>query len=71
MTTAQLIVKARKRKKWSQAELARRLGRNRSTVCGWETGNEGGPSPRNMYALANVLDIDVVKLIGSKLTKAA
>jgi len=63
VTTAELIVRARQRRKMSPAELARRLGVSRSTIHAWE---HGGPGPKldHIVKLADVLEVQVASLIG-------
>jgi len=51
------IKRARERRRWSQQELANRLGVNRKTVDNWENGRT---QPANSIgALEEVLDIDL------------
>lgn len=67
--TAQLIRRARKRKKWSPAEFARRMKRSRSTVHAWE---HDGPGPKLdiVEEIAEVLDLESADLVASLMTDA-
>lgn len=51
------IARARQRKRWTQTELARRLGVTRGAVGNWETGNSY--PERNLGAIEEVLGIDL------------
>ena len=48
------IVAARQRRKLSQAELARRIGVSRASVCGWEKGR-ATPDPKHAVKLVELL----------------
>lgn len=63
MNVARHIKRARKAKKWNQAELARQLEVSRSTVLTWE---KGGPGPKldDLPKIARVLDVTVADLLG-------
>jgi transcriptional regulator with XRE-family HTH domain len=63
VTTAQLIVKARERKKLKPAELARLLGVTRSQVHGWEHGRSE-PGLESLRRLADVFGVPIQSLIG-------
>lgn len=58
------IREARIAKDISMAELARRLGKPRSTVHGWEHGNHG-PRMSDMTDIARQLDTTVADLFGA------
>lgn len=62
MNVARQLKRARKAKRISKAELARRLKVSRSTVLTWE---KGGPGPRfeDLPAIAKVLDVSVGDLL--------
>lgn len=52
----------RKRAKISQAELARRLNRSRSSVCEWESGSRE-PSISMLRVIAKALGADVTDFL--------
>lgn len=52
-----VIARARQRKRWTQSELAKRIGVERETVTSWETGRNY-PS-RNLGAIEEALGIDL------------
>lgn len=55
------IRRAREEKRWSQADLARRLDLTQTAVSYWESGRRS-PDLDDLFALASVLDIDVTQL---------
>lgn len=63
MNVARHIKRARKARKWNQAELARQMEVSRSTVKAWE---EGGPGPKldDLPEIARVLGVSVADLLG-------
>ncbi len=56
------LIRARNRKKISQAELARRLGVDQTCVSGWETGKYR-PNPVKAKEIAAELGISVVRVL--------
>ncbi len=67
MTTAELILKARERRGWTQRQLASELKVQASLICRWENG--AWPTQQNMHRLALALGVPVVKLIGTEASK--
>jgi Zn-dependent peptidase ImmA (M78 family)/DNA-binding XRE family transcriptional regulator len=59
---AATIREHRDRRGWSQAELARRLGRTQTSLSYWETGKRS-PALEDLFELAGVLDVDVETFI--------
>lgn len=59
------IAKARKAKKLSQAELAKKVDLSRSAVAQWETG-ECSPSASALVALSRALGVTVDALLDSR-----
>lgn len=57
MPIGSVIARARQRKRWTQAELARQLGVNRMTVVSWEAGKNF--PLRNLGAIEEALDISL------------
>ena len=57
------IREQRAQKKWTQAELAKRLGVERSTVAKWESG-VSQPQAAHLIALAEVFGCTVDELLG-------
>ena len=51
------IARARQRKRWTQAELANRLGVSANSVCAWENGKSY--PRRNAGAVEELLQIDL------------
>jgi transcriptional regulator with XRE-family HTH domain len=62
-TVANLIVRACKRLKITDAELARRVGVTRSTVHGWVHGNHE-PTLESLRGIADALECDIGELLG-------
>lgn len=61
---ADKIISLRKKKGWSQADLAKRIGVHRVTVAKWET---GGQVPyRNLKEIAQVFSMEVIELISKE-----
>ena len=52
-----VIARARQRKRWTQAELAKRLGVGRDAVSDWETGKSY--PQRNRWKLEDILGVDL------------
>ncbi|MFZ5522865.1 MAG: helix-turn-helix domain-containing protein [Pseudomonadota bacterium] len=50
------IKRARRERRWSQAELARRLSVTQPSVAEWESGRKA-PSMKNLVRLAKLLDV--------------
>jgi transcriptional regulator with XRE-family HTH domain len=63
--TGRRIVQARKRRGWSQAELARQLGIKRERVGNWERG-ENAPRLEELALLGQVLRISLDELVYGK-----
>lgn len=61
MSLAKNIVRARKRAKLTQAELAKKLGKSRASVNEWESGNHK-PRGKMLRELAKVLGCDLSDL---------
>jgi transcriptional regulator with XRE-family HTH domain len=59
---AATIREQRERRNWSQAELARRLGRTQTSLSYWESGKRT-PALDDLLELATVLDVDVEAFI--------
>jgi transcriptional regulator with XRE-family HTH domain len=53
------IAKYRKRKGWTQAQLAAKAGMTRAMVAQYETGASGAPFTAILVRIAQALDIDV------------
>lgn len=53
------LIRARRKKHWSQAELAARLGMQQSAISRIESG-KGNPGLNTLLALAKALDVHVV-----------
>ena len=62
---AKRLVKLRKEKGISQAQLARTIGSSLSIVCYWET-NKSEPTAPNLVKLAEYFDVSVDYLLGRK-----
>ena len=58
------IADLRKRKKWSQSELAERLGVTQGAVSQWEL-EDAYPSFEKLFDLARALDVSIEKLYGT------
>ena len=52
------IARARNKKRWTQRELAERLGVDRTSVANWETGGMW-PAARNIPAIEDALGVDL------------
>ncbi len=63
MAVSDRVLSARKRRGWSQAELAKRAGLQPSAVSHFETGNRE-PSFRNIAVLARTLHVSADYLCG-------
>ncbi len=63
MNVGKNIARALKRADITQAELARRIGRNRSAVCEW-IGNVRKPPLDDLFAIAKALECTLESLIG-------
>jgi transcriptional regulator with XRE-family HTH domain len=65
VNVAKNIVRLRKRRKLTSAQLARLLNRSKSTIHAWE---HGGPGPRldDLPELAQVLDATVEDLVADE-----
>lgn len=59
------IVQIRKRRRWSQGELARRLGVTRERVGNWERGDHAPPLEA-LAALGEVLRVSLDELVSGK-----
>ena len=59
------IVQLRKRRKWSQGELAQRLGVTRERVGNWERGDHAPPL-EGLAALGEVLRVSLDELVSGK-----
>jgi transcriptional regulator with XRE-family HTH domain len=57
MPIGKAIARARQRKRWTQVELAERVGVNESAVVAWETGRHF--PARNLGAIEDALGIDL------------
>ena len=57
------IQEYRKQKKWTQEELARRLGVERSAVAKWESG-KSQPQAARLIALAEIFGCTVDEILG-------
>lgn len=57
------IQEYRKQKKWTQEELARRLGVERSAVAKWESG-KSQPQAARLVALAEIFGCTVDEILG-------
>ncbi len=53
----------RKLRKWTQEELAKRLGVERSAVAKWESG-KGQPQAARLIALAEIFGCSVDEILG-------
>ena len=62
MSLADKIIDLRKKKGWSQEELAEKLGVSRQAVSKWENGTSD-PSTSNLCALAKLYGIPVEELL--------
>lgn len=58
-TIADRIREARKIRRLSQAELARRVGLTRGAVWAWESGETKGLTPDNLVRAADALDVEI------------
>ena len=63
-TLAQQMAEFRKRRGFSQAELARRTGFDPSFISQLESGKRKGSSYATLQALADALDVEVNQLLG-------
>jgi len=68
MTTGQAIKKARKRKGFTQAKVAAKLGVAQTTISFWET-DRFYPSLMLAICLADVLGITLDELVGRTVKK--
>ena len=68
--TGKFIAEERKKKGYSQAELASKLGITNKTVSKWETG-KGFPDVSLLLPLCDVLDISVNELLSGKRLEVA
>lgn len=59
------IVQLRKRRKWSQGELAKRLGITRERVGNWERGDHAPPLEA-LAALGEILRVSLDELVSGK-----
>ena len=59
------IQEYRKRQKWTQEELAKRIGVERSAVAKWESG-KSQPQTARLVALAEIFGCSVDELLGRK-----
>jgi transcriptional regulator with XRE-family HTH domain len=57
-----VIAKYRKRKGWTQAQLAEKAGMTRAMIAQYETGASGAPFTEILARIAQALDIDVGEL---------
>ena len=57
------IQEYRKQKKWTQEDLARRLGVERSAVAKWESG-KSQPQAARLIALAEIFGCTVDEILG-------
>ena len=57
------IQEYRKQKKWTQEELAKRLGVERSAVAKWESG-KSQPQAARLVALAEIFGCSVDEILG-------
>lgn len=64
MSLAKNIVRARKRAQLSQAELAKKLGKSRSSVHEWETGDHA-PRFKMLSKIAKVTGASLAELLAS------
>ena len=62
MTFSETLTSARKRRGWSQEELAARIQVSRQAVSKWETG-AAEPSTSNLLALAKLYGVDAGELL--------
>ena len=62
MTLADKIIEERKKKGWSQEELAYKLKVSRQAVSKWENGTSD-PSTSNLIALAKLFDLSAEELL--------
>jgi transcriptional regulator with XRE-family HTH domain len=63
-TLAQRMAELRKRRGFSQAELARRTGFDPSFISQLESGKRKGSSYATLQSLADALDVEVNQLLG-------
>ena len=66
--TGQMIAQARKKKEWTQKQLAQQLHISDRTVSKWECG-KGFPDPSLLEPLSNALDIPMSDLIRGQYTE--
>ena len=65
MTVGELIRAERKKKGWTQSELAERLGISYVGVAQWENGSRN-PKIETRQRIAVAMDIDLVRLMNSE-----
>ncbi len=70
-TFGQRLTAARRRADLSQAELARRIGVNPSSINRIESGESKGAKPEHLAALARVLDVSMEWLATGQENRAA
>ena len=58
----------RKQRKWTQGELAKQIGVERSAVAKWESG-KSQPQAAHLVALAEVFGCSVDKVLGRRVKK--
>ena len=51
------LLQERRKRRWSQAELARRAGVSRPTISNYESGKTQNPNPDVIQAIARILEI--------------
>lgn len=66
MTIGAKIKQARINHGWTQEELGRRVGVQKSAIAKWETGRVENIKRSSLMALAEALEISPVELIGSQ-----
>jgi transcriptional regulator with XRE-family HTH domain len=60
----------RRKKGWTQVDVASRIGRAQSRVAKWELG-EGMPTPRDLLRLADAFDVPIAYLCDDEMTDPA